>query len=213
MCKVINLFGEPGCGKSSLAAYIFYRLKVLGYNCELVTEFAKDKVYENSMNELENQSYIFGMQLQRMNRLKDNVDIIITDSPLLLCGLYMRDQKLYNNFFNLVYDSFNSWDNYNYLLECNHPYVTSGRLQDENGANQIRKDLITSLDYYKVPYKQLVSTMDKNNAFNNAGEKIITDIIDPCYRYQEFIPVFSKSVKSYSLHNIFNSIKNWCHRF
>ena len=65
MCKIINLFGEPGVGKSALAAYIFYRLKVLGYNCELVTEFAKDMVYEKNENALSNQSYIFGQQMQK----------------------------------------------------------------------------------------------------------------------------------------------------
>lgn len=41
---VINLFGIPASGKSSGAAYIFSKLKMLGYNAELITEFAKDKV-------------------------------------------------------------------------------------------------------------------------------------------------------------------------
>lgn len=46
MCNtiVVNLFGVPGAGKSTGAAYIFYRLKINGINAELVTEFAKDKV-------------------------------------------------------------------------------------------------------------------------------------------------------------------------
>ena len=113
MCKIINLFGEPGTGKSALAAYIFYRLKIMGYNCELCTEFAKDMVYEKNDNALSNQSYIFGQQMQKLNRLKNNVDIIITDSPLFLCGLYIKESDIANNFFNLVYDLFNSFDNYN----------------------------------------------------------------------------------------------------
>ena len=45
---VVNLFGAPGAGKSTGAAYIFSRLKMLGINAELVTEFAKDKVWENN---------------------------------------------------------------------------------------------------------------------------------------------------------------------
>ena len=40
---IINLFGAPGVGKSTGAAYIFSKLKMAGMNAELVTEFAKDK--------------------------------------------------------------------------------------------------------------------------------------------------------------------------
>ena len=39
---IINLFGGPGTGKSTGAAYIFAKLKMCGVNCELITEFAKD---------------------------------------------------------------------------------------------------------------------------------------------------------------------------
>lgn len=41
---LINLFGAPGTGKSTGAAYIFSQLKMKGINAELVTEFAKDKL-------------------------------------------------------------------------------------------------------------------------------------------------------------------------
>jgi adenylylsulfate kinase-like enzyme len=41
---VINLFGGPGTGKSTLAAALFTDLKMKGINAELVTEFAKDLV-------------------------------------------------------------------------------------------------------------------------------------------------------------------------
>ena len=59
---LVNLYGAPGAGKSSGAAYIFSKLKMAGVNAELVTEFAKDKVYEQSKKVFENQAYIFGKQ-------------------------------------------------------------------------------------------------------------------------------------------------------
>ena len=43
---VVNLAGAPGAGKSTGAAKIFSDLKMLGINCELVGEFAKDKTWE-----------------------------------------------------------------------------------------------------------------------------------------------------------------------
>lgn len=45
---VVNLFGEPGAGKSTGAAYIFSALKMHGINAELVTEYAKEKVWEET---------------------------------------------------------------------------------------------------------------------------------------------------------------------
>lgn len=45
---VVNLYGAPCAGKSTAAAYIFSRLKMAGVNCELITEFAKDMVYDGN---------------------------------------------------------------------------------------------------------------------------------------------------------------------
>lgn len=45
---VVNLFGEPSVGKSTCAMDITAQLKRHGINAEYVSEFAKDKVYENN---------------------------------------------------------------------------------------------------------------------------------------------------------------------
>ena len=67
---VVNLFGVPGAGKSTGAAYIFYRLKSAGVNAELVTEFAKDKVWEENDEVFKNQAYIFGKQSSQNLEIK-----------------------------------------------------------------------------------------------------------------------------------------------
>lgn len=51
---VCNYFSGPGAGKSTLAAATFAKLKMLGVNCELVTEFAKDKTWEKNFTVLSN---------------------------------------------------------------------------------------------------------------------------------------------------------------
>lgn len=55
MMKVINLFGGPGSGKSTLAAGLFERMKIQGLSVELVTEYAKDMVWERRGNILDDQ--------------------------------------------------------------------------------------------------------------------------------------------------------------
>ena len=49
-----------------------------GVNAELVTEFAKDKTWENNQKALANQVYVFGKQLYRITRCQDDVDVIVT---------------------------------------------------------------------------------------------------------------------------------------
>lgn len=89
MGLIVNLFGVPGAGKSTGAAYIFSRLKMERINCELVTEFAKDKAWEETKEVFKNQAYVFGKQSFKISRCADKVDVVITDSPLPFQNLMM----------------------------------------------------------------------------------------------------------------------------
>ena len=113
---VVNLFGVPGAGKSTGAAYVFSKLKMQGINAELVTEFAKDMVWENNNKVLMNQEYIFGSQSYRLSRCKDKVDVIVTDCPLFLTAFYNKSSVLGNEFNKVVLNVFNTYNNVNYLI-------------------------------------------------------------------------------------------------
>lgn len=138
---IVNLFGVPGAGKSTGAAYIFYRLKASGINAELVTEFAKDKVWENNEEVFKNQAYIFGKQSFKIGRCVDKVEVIVTDSPLPLSILYNNDSKLTESFNRSVMDVFNSYDNMNYLLVRTKPYNPSGRMQTEKESDALYEQI------------------------------------------------------------------------
>lgn len=144
---IVNLFGVPGAGKSTAAAYIFSELKMRGVNAELVTEFAKDKVWERNDAAFDNQAYIFGKQSYRISRCFDQVDVIVTDSPLPLSIFYNHDKRLTENFNASVMDVFNSYNNINYLLNRVKPYNPKGRFQTEEESNALAepvKDLLTT---------------------------------------------------------------------
>ncbi len=147
MCVVINLWGGPGCGKSTTMAKIFSELKIKGYNVEMVSEFAKDLVYENRMDTMKDELYIFAKQNHRLFRVKDKVDIIVTDRPLPLTCVY---DKVYGkndkNLHTLVRRTFQEYDNINILLDFNeNNYKKEGRLQEKEEAlnlhNKIKEEL------------------------------------------------------------------------
>lgn len=151
---IVNLFGVPGAGKSTDAAYIFYKLKSHGINAELVTEFAKDKVWEENDEVFKNQAYIFGKQSFKIARCADKVDVIVTDSPLPLSIFYNNDEKLTENFNLSVMDVFNSYNNLNYLLLRTKPYNPSGRLQTEEESDALKQPIINLLKERNIDYTE-----------------------------------------------------------
>ena len=150
---VINLFGAPGVGKSTGAAYIFALLKMAGIEAELVTEFAKDKVWEGNTAVFENQAYIFGKQSFRLSRCANKVDVIVTDSPLPLSIQYNQNDISRDNFNKYVLDIFNSYENKNYYLTRIKEYSGNGRFQTEDESNQIGKEIIKILNDNNIEYR------------------------------------------------------------
>ena len=127
---VINLIGGPGSGKPTCASGIFYQLKKLGINCELALEFAKDKVWEESIKILDDQLYVFGKQYHKLFRLNGKVDVIITDSPLLISILYNKTPSEY--FDKLVVEQYHTFNNLLFFINRAENYQTEGRLQTKD---------------------------------------------------------------------------------
>lgn len=163
--NVINLFAGPGSGKSTTCAGVFNKLKLAGINCEMALEYAKDKVWEKSFHTLDNQIYVFGKQLHRLWRLKDQVDIIITDSPLLFSILY--DKSSNDKFRELVLDQFNQFNNINYFIERDQSYNPKGRMQTMEESMQLDSRIKEILGEYNIPCTYVAEKNDKWTMFKN----------------------------------------------
>lgn len=157
---VINLFAAPGAGKSTGAAYIFSKLKMAGINCELITEYAKDKTWEKNAAALDCQEYIFGKQSYRMARCASQVDVIITDSPLPIGLFYNTDPALDKNFENVVMNIFKKYDNHNYFLTRVKEYNPVGRNQTKEEADTIGDKMQDFLDEYCIRYEHGGGTIE-----------------------------------------------------
>lgn len=91
MTTILNLYGGPGTGKSTSAAYLFYLLKKAGLNAEMVREYVKKWAWEGRKPQPTDQSYFFAKQARDENILLGKVSHIVTDSPVLLGVHYARE--------------------------------------------------------------------------------------------------------------------------
>lgn len=144
--KVINLFSGPGCGKSTLAAELYHKLKVRHIKSELVREYVKDWAWEARQVGQFDQIYIAGKQCRRESMLYGKVDVIVTDSPILLSPFY---QDLYSNV-DIVKPSVLKFLDYakttgvkyhNYLIKRETKYDAEGRYETEEEAIQVDQAL------------------------------------------------------------------------
>lgn len=147
---LINFYGGPGCGKSTICAGLFYQLKILGYNCEMALEFAKDKVWEESYKVLDDQIYILGKQFHKLYRLKDKVDIIITDSPILLGAYYQKTRS--KALEDLIIECRREFNNIDIFLERSTEYDPNGRMQTQEEAIEIDNGIKSLLQEKFIEY-------------------------------------------------------------
>lgn len=172
---VINLIAEPSAGKSTLASELFAKMKWLGYEVELVSEYAKELVWEQRNETMKNEVYLFGKQHHRLFRLKEKVKFIITDRPLILSILY---NNIYGDksqeFTNLVKHEVNKFNNINFLLKRTKPYNPNGRNQSENEAREFGKIINDLLVEHEVKHTPIL-------AVQGVSEKLLEIVNDAVY--------------------------------
>jgi hypothetical protein len=145
---VVNFFAGPSAGKSTLAAQLFGIMKQSRWNVEFVPEFAKELVWEESSS-IQDQLFMLGVQHNRLYKLLDKVDWIITDSPLLLGNYYVdytNDKFKYpknlqwwrSAYKKFTMDTFDLYDNINFFVDRrDRKFIQEGRLQNEEESKRI----------------------------------------------------------------------------
>ena len=126
--SLINIYGAVGSGKSTVASGVFWKLKMLQYSVNLVTEFSKELAYDHSIA-VSDIPYVIGNQWHHIQQ-SYRCDIVINDSPLpqwTVFHSYMdKECKDFIFYLNQKHSSIN------YLLERDFPiYHQSNRRVDE----------------------------------------------------------------------------------
>lgn len=167
----ICLYGGPGLGKSTTAAYIFAALKMKSANIELVTEYVKGWAYEKKHIEGWDQVYIFGKQLHRESFLfKHGVDIIVTDSPLLMQYCYSHHLPYGRNFLELAKEFEKEYLALHIILKRESQYIHRGRYETEEQAIERDKYIDTIV---RINAKGPIWESSKNDR-----ENLVTKLCD-----------------------------------
>ena len=160
---VINLFGGPGIGKSTLAADIFVMYKKRGIYSEYIHEYAKDLIYEDRTKTFRNQFYIMSKQHHRLWKIVDYIrenkidGYIVMDSPIILGLVYTQNRdNHFKHFEKFIVNEFKSMNNINILLERDgEGYEESGRNETFEQALEKDREVKDLLDKNDIEYISL----------------------------------------------------------
>lgn len=172
MTTVINLYGGPGTGKSTSAAYLYCRLKLKNINSELVREYVKDWVWEERKIGQYDQVYFLGKQMRRESILYGKVDYMVTDSPVLLSLYYARlhsSPEMADGIHKIVGDYYKQaaekgHKHVHVFLRRSKPYNPAGRYQNEDQAKDIDtsvKAMLTDLGISYIESDTWESALDE----------------------------------------------------
>lgn len=183
---VVNFYAGPGAGKTTSAMELTAALKKAGVNVEYVQEYAKELVLENRTELLVDQQHVTDEQYHRLDRLRNSVDVIVTDSPVLLGIVYGGDKidDAYRQKIRSYYDSFNNLD---LQIERKTVYQSAGRIQTEEEARALDRAIVEMLNEQNITYQvfqnenigdivatinELIQEQDRGENSNNTRETV-----------------------------------------
>lgn len=167
---VVNCFAGPGAGKTTCAWEVAAELKKKGINCEYVSEYPKELVWEEKFELLENQEHIFKEQAKRLERLRGKVEVIVTDSPILMSHIYGKNNS--EEFTGLIDNEYKKYYNFNLFIKRDENYFQQeGRVQNLQESIELDKRIKSMLDE-----KNLYYGMYKHENIKYVADNIIRNL-------------------------------------
>ena len=165
---VINLIGGPCSGKSTIAAELFARLKKMGVHCELVSEYIKDRIYEENQTMPKNQIAIFGMEHYSISTKIGKVDCLIHDGSFINNCVYKKEDN--KEFDNLIVSEYKKFNNIDFFIKRgNIEFEEYGRIHNLKQSKELDKIIKETYNNYGLSYIEVES--------RDAVDKIIPIIL------------------------------------
>lgn len=156
---VVNLFGAPGRGKSTVRAGLFWLMKTLGMSVEEISEYAKYLTLKNSLWQLkEEQLHVFSHQHHHQLLVERNgYRFAITDSPLHLSAFYGSEHN-YPGLQTLIDQAYDRFDNRNFFLtrpQVSKAFETNGRAHDQAASEALEPKMRQYLRERDLPFHEM----------------------------------------------------------
>lgn len=168
--KIVNIIGGPGCDKSLFSSAIILNLNLREKSVEQIPDYAKFLVWHKDYEALKNQYVIAQRQFEMLALLDGQVQYLVTDCALPQLLFYNETYK--DNICDVaktksqILEWYQAHDNINILVERgNKKYVSTGRMQDEDGARKIDAALREMLLRENIPFTPMPPDITTINAF------------------------------------------------
>ena len=152
---VVNLYGGPGAGKTTAAWELAAELKKQGVVTEYVPEYAKELVWDGRLDLLdgsaEHQRAILKEQQRRIERLIGKVEVIVTDSPVLLSVFYRknRDPALEQE----ALEAHKNMRNHNIFVMREGRFEQEGRIHNKEQSETLDRWMWDYLRRKDIPFR------------------------------------------------------------
>ncbi|MBR6907900.1 AAA family ATPase [bacterium] len=150
---VINLIGGPCSGKSTIASELFARLKKMGIKCELVSEYIKDRIYEENKTIVYNQIAIFGMEHYNISNKIGKVDVIVHDGSFInnTDDLYNCEQN--PEFNTLIVSEYKKFNNLDFFIKRgNIEFEDYGRIHNLEQSKELDQKIKDTYHKYGLSF-------------------------------------------------------------
>lgn len=173
---IVNLYAGAGAGKTTAAWNIASELKKKNIVTEYVGEYAKELVYDGRRDlldgSLKNQEMVYAEQKHRIDRLMGKVQVVVTDSPILLSAAYLKDDgsKECADFKSKVISDAKSYKTFSLFINRGKYYEQQGRahtLTESKAMDNKIKDMLKENNiffgtYYHKTLDVLISNIERH---------------------------------------------------
>lgn len=162
----IDYVAGPAVGKSTLAALTFGEIKMRRKLAEWSTEVAKELVWAEEFDILNNQHEVSRKQYESFRSKADKVDFVVTDGSLIHALYYNRANP--DNVCNVERterDILKWHREFRHLViylerEPDAPYEQTGRIQNEQQALDVDRELIHIMNNHQIEFVRLPAGRD-----------------------------------------------------